>query len=80
MISELNLFSNLKEAWESSTLNDNRFAAALMGIEWDYQFSADGGHCFTKGDFCLTIPTLDPFGAYCWKPFAITSDGSLLEF
>lgn len=76
---ELNIFMSLKEAYETSTHNVNCFLKALNKIKWDEKFEADGEHYFTKGGFVFTTPSLDPFDMD-WKPSAIFSDGSYIEF
>ena len=40
----LNLYYNIKEAYETSTLNNNRFSEFLNSIKWDATFTADGEH------------------------------------
>ena len=46
---ELHLFETLKNAFESSTLSNNRFLSALNSASWDKTFYADGEHYFCKG-------------------------------
>lgn len=75
----LNLFYEIKEAFETSTHNQNRFAKALESVKWDNTFFADGEHYFIKADMTLTTPSLDPFNM-AWKPAALFEDGSYIEF
>lgn len=78
---ELHLFETLKNAFESSTLSNNRFLSALNSASWDKTFYADGEHYFCKGGFCFTTPSLNPFEVTRnWMPSAIFSDGSCIEF
>ena len=73
----LNLYYNIKEAFETSTHNCNRFADLLNSINWDATFSADGEHYFLKDDLTITTPSFDPF-AMKWEASAIFADGSVL--
>ena len=78
---ELHLFETLKNAFESSTLSNNRFLSALNSASWDKTFYADGEHYFCKGGFCFTTPSLNPFEVTSnWMPSAMFSDGSCIEF
>ncbi len=78
---ELHLFETLKNAFESSTLSNNRFLSALNSASWDKTFYADGEHYFCKGGFCFTTPSLNPFEiTRNWMPSAMFSDGSCIEF
>ena len=79
-IMEYNIFEYLKEAYGSSTQANNRFKAALNRIRWDKTFFTDGEYYFVKGNFCFTTQVLDPFDMEDWKPSAIFSDGSYIEF
>ena len=58
---ELHLFETLRNAFETSTLSNNRFLSALNSASWDKTFYADGEHYFCKGGFCFTTPSLNPF-------------------
>lgn len=73
------IYEALKEAYEASTQDNNRFLTALLSIHWDDAFQADGEHYFSKGAFIFTTPSLDPF-AMSGKPSAIFPDGSTSEF
>lgn len=73
----LNIFYNIKEAFETSTFNKNCFAQALKSIKWDAQFEADNEFYFVKGDMTITTPSLDPFNMD-WEATAIFNDGSVL--
>jgi hypothetical protein len=75
----LNIFYKIKEAYETSTRNNNYFAEALKSISWDDTFFADGEHYFIKADLTFTTPSLDPFNM-AWKPSALFADGGYLEF
>ena len=78
---ELHLFETLKNAFDSSTLSNNRFLSALNSASWDKTFYADGEHYFCKGGFCFTTPSLNPFEiTRNWMPSAMFSDGSCIEF
>lgn len=79
---ELHIYNTLKEAWETSTLNNNRFSSAIDSYQWDNQFFADDEYYFIKGGFCFATPTLDPFDerSTWWEPSAKFSDGSLACF
>ena len=77
-MSALNLFYNIKEAFETSTLNNNTFAEILGSTEWDSEFTADNEYYFVKGEMTFTTPSLDPFNM-CWKPSAIFKDGAVIE-
>ncbi len=78
-MTELNIFEALKEAYETSTPNNNRFAAKLSSILWDAEFYEDEEYYFLKGDMTFTTPSLNPFNMD-WKPSAIFKDGSYIEF
>ena len=75
----MNLFLNLKEAYETSTLNNNNFKKAIDLIKWDNIFTADNETYFVKGSFTLTVENLNPF-AENWKPTAFFEDGSVISF
>lgn len=75
----LDIFEILKEAYETSTHNINRFAEKLSAIKWDNEFRADDEYYFIKDDMTFTTPSLDPFKTE-WKPSAMFKDGSYLEF
>ena len=75
------LFTNLKEAFNASTHNNNLFADLIGRIRWDDTFFADGEHYFVKGNMTFTTPSLNPFEiTKNWMPSAIFSDGSYIEF
>ena len=77
---EIKIFETIKEAYETSTRNDNRFAAALERIKWDDHFVADGEHYFRKGGLTLVVESLDPFVDTGWnRPTAMFADGSCIE-
>lgn len=77
---EIMIFETIKEAYETSTRNANRFAAALDSIKWDDHFIADGEHYFRKGGLTLVTESLDPFVCAGWnKPSALFADGSYIE-
>lgn len=78
-MNEYHIFEALKEAYETSTQNNNHFLHTLDLMNWDSRFQADGELYFTKGAFLFTTPSLDPF-KMDWKPSAIFSDGSMLDF
>lgn len=73
----LNIYYIIKEAFEASTPNCNRFATALDSINWDAKFEADNEFYFVKGDMTITTPSLDPF-KMDWEASAIFNDGSIL--
>ena len=75
----LNLYYNIKEAYETSTLNNNRFSEFLNSIKWDAIFTADGEHYYQLGGFTFTTPSLDPFNME-WEPSAFFEDGCVLSF
>lgn len=75
----LDLFYELKNAYEVSTHNYNSFKQALDSVKWDYTFYADSEYYFVKGEFTLTTTSLNPFEVE-WSPEAIFADGSLLTF
>ena len=80
-MTELTIFNNLKEAYETSTHNFNRFEKAISSIAWDEKFEADGEFYFCLGAFTFTTPSLDPFKiTRNWVPSAIFSDGSSIYF
>lgn len=76
---EYELFAELKEAWGRSTMLNNRFKKLLDAIAWDNQFQADGEFYFCFGGLTITAESLNPF-TESWKPSALFSDGSLIEF
>lgn len=79
MANTLDIFYNLKEAYECSTHNNNLFEKTLKSIKWDSQFYADNEYYFIKGDLTLTTTSLNPFKVD-WTPEALFTDGSLLTF
>ena len=76
---EFTLFESLKEAYETTTKNCNRFLNKINSIKWDSVFTADGETYFVKDGFTLTVENTNPFEEN-WKPTGFFSDGSLLEF
>ena len=78
-MTELNIFTKLKEAFETSTHNTNRFAEVLASIKWDSTYTADGERYFNLGGFTFTTPSLDPFNCP-WECTAYFSDNSMLSF
>lgn len=77
----LNLFNTLKEAFETSTQNRNKFKESLDSILWDNAFFADEEYYFIKEGFTFTTPSLNPFDVSSnWMPSAIFADGSYIEF
>ena len=75
----LNIFETLKNAYETSTHNNNRFTAILSSIKCDSEFYAYGEYYFIKGDMTFTTPSLNPFNMD-WKPSALFNDVSYIEF
>ena len=78
-MTEYNIFTKLKEAFETSTHNCNCFADALASIKWDSTYTADGEQYFNLGGFTFTTPSLDPFNMP-WECTAFFSDNSMLSF
>lgn len=65
---------HIAEAFESSTMSDNRFASAVFGIRWDCNYSSEDGHFFEFGGLTLVTDGLDPFDMD-WRPyFLVGSD------
>lgn len=64
----LNLHMKLQEAWETSTMNNNRFAPAVEAIDWDERFEADGELYFILDGYEFATQTLDPFGEHNANP------------
>lgn len=77
----IEIFAKIKEAYYSSTLNNNYFADTLAMITWDSEFYAEDEYYFILDDMTLVTPSLNPFNCNGnLKPRAIFSDGSYLEF
>ena len=76
---EFRLYETLKEAYETTTQNFNRFKEAIEAIKWDSTFEADGETYFVKGGFTLTVENINPFEEE-WKPTVFFSDGSVICF
>lgn len=77
---DYDIFERLMEAFETSTLSNNRFLSVINSIHWDEKFFADGEHYFCKGRFTFTTPSLEPFEiSRDWRPGAMFSDGSYIE-
>lgn len=74
----LDIFYRIKNAYETSTRNTNRFAAALAAIKWEAEFFEDGEYYYIFKDMVFTTPSLDPFNM-SWNPSAIFEDGSFIE-
>lgn len=79
----MNLCDKLKNAFDYSTRNDNKFQRAIKRVAWDEEFYADGEFYFIKyypnlgkgKKVIFTTPSLDPFNME-WRPdFMIISDG-----
>lgn len=64
---DLQLYELLKDAYESTTKNYNRFKKVIESTKWDNTFTADGEHYFIKDNLTLTIENTDPFKE-AWKP------------
>lgn len=78
-IDSVDLYFTLKEAYETTTMNCNRFKKAINKIKWDKIFEADGETYFVLGGLSLTVENINPFKAQ-WKPTIFTPDNSILEF
>lgn len=75
------IFTAIKEAYETSTHSFNRFEKKLNSIKWDSKFFADDEFYFVLGNMTITTPSLDPFKcSKAWGPAAMFSDGSYIEF
>ncbi len=74
----LELFEKIKEAFETSTHNHNRFRELLNSVKWDNTFFADLEYYFIKGGLTFTTPSYDPFDMQ-WRPSAIFDDGTMLK-
>ena len=72
------IYENLLEAYETSTMNANRFLKAINKIAWDQTFEADGEFYFLKDRFTLMTPSLDPFHME-WRPSVLFGDGSYIS-
>lgn len=79
MMNEMRLFETLKEAYETSTPNCNRFLKAINAVAWEHTFTEDGETYFVKDGFTLTVENVNPFEEN-WKPTAFFSDHSVVEF
>lgn len=77
---EFNIFTSLKEAYETSTMNQNRFISAINRVNWEDKFQAEGEYYFCIGKMTFTTPSLEPFNGMDYKPSAIFTDGSYIEF
>lgn len=76
----LNLFYSLKEAYETSTPNNNRFLAKLNSIDWDSKFFADDEYNFVKGDMLIVAQSLNPFDEERKPSATFFKEGSIIEF
>ena len=76
---EMKLFEVLKEAYETTTKNCNRFLNVINSIHWDSVFNSDGETYFVKGGFTMTVENTNPFEEH-WKPAGFFPDGSVVEF
>ena len=74
-MAELELFYKIKEAYETSTKNDNRFSKVLDEIEWSDKFYEDNEYYFVKGSFLFITPSLYPFNMP-YKASVIFADGT----
>ena len=74
------LYEYLKNAYETSTQNCNRYAKAIKSIAWDGTFQADGEYYFCKDRLTFTTESLDPFAISFIRPAVLTGDGSMLTF
>jgi hypothetical protein len=71
------IYRKLKEAYETSTHNHNRFAETINSIRWNDHFEADGEHYYKYGDLLFITPTLNPFEVKSWnRPSFFFSDNS----
>lgn len=73
----LDLFLKIKEAYETSTHNHNRFRELLNSVKWDNTFYAENEYYFLKDDMTFTTPSYDPFNIK-WKASAMWDDGSVV--
>lgn len=53
---EFKIFETIKEAFETSTHNNNRFLKALKSVKWEAEFTADGEFYFCLGSLTFTTP------------------------
>jgi len=78
---EFTLFERIKEAYETSTHNNNRFEKVIKAIKWDAEFTADGEFYFCLGNLTFTTPSLNPFEVTKdWEACAMFTDGSQIYF
>lgn len=78
---EYNLYETLKEAFETSTHNNNRFEQVIKAMEWDAEFTADGEFYFCIGKLTLITPSLNPFEVTKdWEACVMFTDGSQICF
>lgn len=76
---EFKIFETIKEAFETSTHNDNRFLKALKSVRWEAEFTADGEFYFCLGALTFTTPSLNPFEVTKdWAACAMFADGSTI--
>lgn len=82
-MNELKAFETLKEAYETSTQNHNRFKEVLESFNWDDVFTVDGLITYISGGFTLEVFNADgvpnPFTEWN-KPEAMFSDYSVVSF
>lgn len=76
----LNLFYELKEAYETSTPSNNRFLAKLNSINWEDKFYVDDEYYFAKGDMLFVVQLLNPFDEKRKPSATFLKEGSIIEF
>jgi hypothetical protein len=79
-VEKYNLYKKLKDAYGNTTHNYNEFERAILSVNWENQFNADGEMYFCIDDCILTVENINPFKEQ-WSPaFSIMSEGSVLSF
>jgi len=68
------MITKAQEAYETSTIKDNRFRKFVQNFDWDdFKNYEEDGLVFTKGDYQLCCDGLDPFDMG-WKPEVLNTE------
>lgn len=78
-MSTIELFYELKNAYDVSTHNVNRFLQTIKSIKWEDTFFADDEYYFIKDNMTFITTSLNPFEVER-VPEAIFTDGSVVSF
>ena len=74
------LTEKIKEAYQTTTINNNVFEKFINSINWTKIYKADGEiNYYLKNKLTLSIENINPFKE-AWSPSILYEDGSIIIF